>query len=79
MILKLSTRASDELVRVALIDRGVSDAELLRVASSTVMGTSVCTRTKIVHLSPGYVPCGEDSVESSQSTAARARRSAWSV
>ena len=47
------TRIADKLVRDALADRGVPNAEIMRVTSSTVIGTPVSTRTKIVHLSPG--------------------------
>ena len=53
-VCRVLSRAPNDTVRAAFVERGVPDEAILRVSSATVLGTEVHTLTKIVHLVPGF-------------------------
>jgi hypothetical protein len=57
-ICRVSTRAPEDEVRAAFEHRGVPGDSILRITADTVGSTGVQTRTKKVHLTPGF-PMGQ--------------------
>jgi hypothetical protein len=53
-ICRVLSRAPSDEVRAAFVHRGVPEDSILRVAADTVGSTGVQTRTKLVHLVPGF-------------------------
>lgn len=53
-ICRLLTRAPNDEVRAAFVERGVPPDSIVRVAAETVAATGVHTRIRIVHLDPGF-------------------------
>jgi hypothetical protein len=53
-ICRVLSRAPSDEVRAAFVHRGVPEDSILRVAADTVGTTGVQTRTKLVHLIPGF-------------------------
>jgi hypothetical protein len=53
-ICRVSTRAPEEEVRATFVHRGVPEDSILRITADTVGSTGVQTRSKQVHLTPGF-------------------------